>query len=357
MSSSIQIPKIEDPKFEQQWNLKLMNVQPETAWSYTMGEGTVIGLIDSGIDFTHVDLGSSKDVYITADYSDAGKKARYDAILQDVRDGKHDKVLPGWNFLNDTDDIYDYYRHGTSVAGVMLADADNVGIVGVAPQAKVRPYVVADTRGYATQDNLMKAINRAVDDGCDVINMSLAWMRDYKVGVTEAAQNAIDKGVLVVAAAGNNDSALVYFPACIEGVIAVGGCNAVGQRWVHSVGRGSNYGAGLVCLAPSDAQTTTLYMRSRYETIDGTSLAAGNASGVMALLKSIDKKITAHDVLSAMSKWQTWDNQKGYGVLDAYRLIKEFYGKQDPVKILFEKAYSLMGDLEETLNAIAIAVG
>ena len=154
--------QINDIYYESQWNLKLMSVP--FAWDISMGEGATIGLFDSGVDASHKDLGWDTDIFLTTVDSEQARKAKYQAVLNAIKAGKHPKILSGWNYVADNDDTYDDYRHGTSLAGIMVADIDGEGIVGVAPKSKIRPYKVMDNRGWGHQDKVAEAVGDAIDE-------------------------------------------------------------------------------------------------------------------------------------------------------------------------------------------------
>jgi len=321
--------KITDTYYDSQWNLQLMNVP--LAWEYTYGKDSVIALIDSGVDASHKDLGWNTDIYLTTSDSIQARKAKYQPVLNAIKSGNHPKILSGWNFIDDNNDTYDDYRHGTSLAGIMCADVDNEGIVGVAPDGKIRPYKVVNGNGWTTQKMVADAVADAIDDNVDVINFSLAWVRETEKLMTANIQEAISQGIIVVAAVGNDNKEMTCYPASIDGIIAVGGCNAIGKRWVHNDKLGSNYG-GMTFSAPADAQISTQYMRSRYEPKEGTSMACANTSGVMALLKTIDKSITNKDIIEYFKSFK-YNSELGYGVLDAYDIIRYFVNQPQNEKL------------------------
>lgn len=318
--------QIIDEYFANQWNLKLMNVP--AAWEYTQGAGAVVGIIDSGVDGSHIDLGWETMINITAMDGDASRKIKYQPVMDAIRTGKHPKILQGWNYIEGNDDTWDLLRHGTYLAGTICADMDGIGMIGVAPLAKIRPYVVIDGDDHGQPSDIAKAILQSARDGCDVINISLAMAYE-----TVEMKDAIDwvsknTNAIIIAATGNNNSNSVYYPAAYENVIAVGGCNPVGERWVHNaiMGRGSNYGSEMLCVAPGASQMTTFRMRWRYTESDGTSQACANMSGVIALLKSVKKNLTFDDVVNLIKKNSSktaWDKELGYGVPDTYRMVKE----------------------------------
>ena len=148
------------------------------------GAGLKVGVLDGGVDATYSELSGV--------------------------------VLPGWDFVSNDSDPFDEgggqtSGHGTFVAGVVHLTA---------PNAQIQSYRVIDTSGYGDGFTLALAIERAVDDGCDVINISLVLMEEH-LAVRDAISYAESQGVTVVASAGNEGNATDLYPAAYDNVIAV----------------------------------------------------------------------------------------------------------------------------------------
>jgi len=345
------IGKIIDPKFVEQWNIRLLRV-PE-AWAYGQGKGVVVGIIDTGVDASHKDLGWSSILNIRAMDSDAVVRKKYLPVMGAITAEVHAKVLPGFNYLTDDDWTWDRNRHGTYIAGTVGAEIDDFGMVGVAPLCKIRPYVVLDPNGRMVKWAFVEeAIYQAIADGCDVINMSLAWWGQYD-GIEEAVKDAREAGVIVCAATGNSNRDRIAYPARYSpDLIAVGGCNTIGQRWIETKRKGSNYGAGVDCVAPASPQVVTKKLRSRFSKVDATSMACAHMSGVAALMKGIDPEINTtkfRRLIQAHSSRGAWDAHIGYGVPDVQRMAKELSGVAKPpqtrdecLRELYETASHIM---------------
>jgi len=249
-------------------------------------------------------------------------------VLSAIKNKTHPKILPGWNFVDDNDFIWDSYRHGTYISGVIGAMDNDVGIIGVAPNCKLVPFKVVNGVGFCTQIDVINAINMAVDFGCHVANISLAF--PYLQNASEwewAVKNAMNNSMIIVAATGNNNKKQILFPAALEGVIAVGGCSEKGKRWVHNavIHNGSNYGEKMLCIAPAASQPTTWFMRSRWINSEGTSMAAANCSGAVALIKS-KMNISYNDLSDLISKFSSRSvvgrsEDEGWGIPDIYRIL------------------------------------
>lgn len=150
------------------------------------GEGEIVGVIDTGIDDDHPDL--------------AGQVI-----------GRRDYVL-------DTPDKTAWHGHGTHVAGTIAASG---ALKGIAPKAKLWDYRVLDARGYGEETTVAKAVMDAVADGCTIINMSLGSPNDVQV-LHDAIRYAVEHGVLVVAAVGNEGANTVSYPGYYAEVVGAG---------------------------------------------------------------------------------------------------------------------------------------
>ena len=178
---------------------------PEAHAAGFTGAGVTIGIIDGGIDYNHPALGGPGF--------------------------PNSKVIGGWDFADNDDDPFDdrngtVAQHGTHVSGI-VAGSDDV-MIGVAPDAKLRVYRVFGTANPGgTEDIIIAAMERAADDGCNVINMSLGQNRSeiYQQGVfARATDNIAKRGVVPVIAAGNSGTAgpfLPSTPAIAKNAIAV----------------------------------------------------------------------------------------------------------------------------------------
>ncbi|MET9463819.1 S8 family serine peptidase [Streptomyces sp. NPDC006544] len=167
------------------------------------GKGTVVAVLDSGVDYSHPDLGGGF--------------------------GKGHKVVGGFDFANGDDDPMDDNGHGTHVAGIIAGRAATKGgVTGMAPDALLLAYKVTGADGSGYTSDIIAGIEAAADPAnpypADVINMSLGGPGDGTDPLGRAATAAVRAGVVVVAAAGNDGpgSGTVNSPASAEGVIAVG---------------------------------------------------------------------------------------------------------------------------------------
>jgi subtilisin family serine protease len=258
----------DDPRFNEQRYLPAIKA-PE-AWDKSLGAGVIIGLVDSGVDLDHEDLAGN--------------------------------ILPnGWDFGDDDENPGDELGHGTQVCGIIAAVQNNgLGISGVAPQAKILPLKISrGSTDMFTDETVAAAIVYAADNGAAVINLSLGWNDDEDHAVvTDAIAYAAEKGVTLVAAAGNRYGP-VWFPAKLEKVLAVSAIDKYDQN-VYSA-----YGPELDLVAPGSGSTLddfilTTAMGGGYTFNKGTSLSAAMVSGVTALIISELPHVTNNQVVALL---------------------------------------------------------
>ncbi|PQD96209.1 hypothetical protein CYL18_06315 [Pradoshia eiseniae] len=244
-----------DERYAEQWHHQI--IHSERAWESGLGSGQiVVAVIDDGIDAQHPDLKGN--------------------------------IVKPFNVLTSNSKV-PVGEHGTHVGGIIAASANNgVGVSGVAPGAKIMPVNVF--RGQlAYTSEIIRGIEYAVKNGADIINMSMG-MEMYSKALNEAIQKAYNKGVLIVAAAGNDGIYTVNYPAGYNNVISVG---ATTQYDVMA--KYSNYGRTVDILAPGTDILSTL-PKGKYGTYSGTSMATPIVAGVAALIWSKEPKLTAEQV-------------------------------------------------------------
>lgn len=226
----------------------LQTTQTNLAWDVTKGStGQEIAVIDTGVDYTHPDL-----------------------------DGK---TILGYDFVADDNNPMDENGHGTHVAGIAAAETNNAtGIAGMAPNTKVLAVRVLDASGSGTLDDIASGIRYAADNGAEVINMSLGC-NCHTVALEDAVNYAWNKGVVVVAAAGNDGVSTTFEPASYTNVIAVGAVDSRDRKASFS-----NWGTWVDVVAPG-VQIASTYPGNQYVYMDGTSMASPFVAGLAALLK------------------------------------------------------------------------
>jgi thermitase len=229
-----------DSYFDKQWAFKEIPDLPVT----TDSPEVLIAVLDTGIDQQHEDLTG--------------------------------KVVGSINF-SDSPTSADLNGHGTHVAGIIAAVTDNgIGIAGVAPNARLLNVKVADDNGIVWPSKVAKAIVWAVDNGAQIINMSLV-LPTSSPELEQAIQYAWDRGVVLVAGAGNGIKSIPMYPAYYSEVIAVAATDIDGNLWSKS-----NYGDWIDAYAPGvDIYSTLPGNKYGYES--GTSMATAYVSAVAAL--------------------------------------------------------------------------
>ena len=279
-----------DPRFEEQWNLSLIDMPG--AWAIEKGNPEVIiAVVDTGFDYTHEDLASQTWINVD-EIPDNG--------IDDDNNGYIDDVH-GWDFSqkpssdgnensqNGDNDPIDESGHGTHVAGIIGAAVDNdVGIAGVAWNCTLMPIRGAGVAGI--RDNRSAAaIVYAVDNGARVINMSWGG-RERSFVLRDVVDYAYARGVLMVAASGNESKGDSIFPAGYRKVISVAATEQHKQKFYQS-----NFGASIDIGAPGNVILST-HINNRYRTLSGTSMATAHVSGVAALIISKRPSLTHEEV-------------------------------------------------------------
>lgn len=235
----------------------------------------------------------------------------------DIDNDEFDGILvEGYDFVNNDNDADDDNGHGTHVAGIAAAAHDNEGIAGVAGGAKIMPVKVLDDSGDGDTAKVINGILFAVNNGADIINLSLGSYR-YSRAEEEAVQYALDKGVTVIAAAGNEYGDDVNYPAAYDGVIAVGAADWDGENGEFVVAEFSSVGPELDILAPGvdilsimpeelDNLKNRLWTgmgdvkADGYTVASGTSMAAPFVAGMAALLLAENPDMECSEVLAEL---------------------------------------------------------
>ncbi len=238
-----------------QWNYTALQLHPIHV--HHIGSGTLVAVIDSGVNRTGTDLNGTPQV-------------------PQVLDGC-DWVTSPTNVCRGTG-VTDENGHGTHVAGIIAAKNDGVGITGVAPGSQILPLRVLDANGSGYLSDIAAAIDYAVANNADVINLSLGGTTNYYL-IEDAINRAVTAGVVVVAAAGNSgpNNTLPSYPAAYANVIAVAATDSSGVVATYS-----NQGSYLDIAAPGSAIISTY--PTGYASLSGTSMASPHVAGIAALM-------------------------------------------------------------------------
>lgn len=262
------------------------------------GTGIKVAVVDSGIDYNHADLAAN--------------------------------YLGGYDFVNNDADPMDDNGHGTHVAGTIAAADNGFGVVGVAPGAGIYAVKAIDATGYCYYSDVIAAINWAVNNDADIVTMSLGGT-GYSSTFKNACDNAYASGVVVVAAAGNSGSAVMY-PAAFDSVIAVAATDYYDNRASWSC-----YGSQVELAAPGVSIKSTL-LGGSYGSKSGTSMATPHVAGSVSLLLCTDVAGTPYDTdrdgkwdpVEIRSRLHTTatdlgaagkDDYYGYGLVNAFAAV------------------------------------
>lgn len=285
-----------DPRLAEQWTLAEISAQQ--AWAKEApGDGVLVAVLDTGVDATHPDL--------------AGK------------------VVGGANFI-DGGSWNDDHWHGTFCASLIAAVRDNgIGMAGVAGSARILAGKVLDKNGQGYDYNVAQGIVWSADAGARVISISLGGSSPSAV-MEAAVQYAISKGVLIVAASGNDGSSTVFYPASIPGVLSVGSNSSRGARAPYS-----SYNSFVSMVAPGgdgDGVKDVLgaVPGGAYSMGSGTSFAAPMVAAAAAAYFHTFPGVGAAQAFAdltgtamPLSADGAWSPETGWGELNVAALLKD----------------------------------
>jgi subtilisin family serine protease len=295
-----------DPLRSHQWGLTMVGA--DQAHAVSTGAGATVAVIDSGVRFSHPDL--------------------------------QGRLLIGHDFVDDDSYPLDGDGHGTHVSGIIAANAGNgVGVSSVAPGAKILPLRVLNDDGKGDAGDEVRAVDYAVSKGVDVINISLGpdlfgfYLNGNDRALDAALKRAVDSGIVVVAAAGNDAQPVCEQPVAQGRLLCVGAVDRRRQRSFFS-----SFGDGLGLVAPGgsdlggigDEDIYSTYWdrdlkQNTYEWIAGTSQATPFVSGVAALLaaRGVRGQAAVQRILATASDiGQSGSDQLyGAGIVDAQAAV------------------------------------
>lgn len=266
-------------------NWALDSIDAPEVWSqgYT-GKGVVIAVIDSGIA-SHADL--ARNLWLNSDEQPSNR-------IDDDRNGYVDD-RNGWDFIADSNSPLGANSHGTQMAGIIVAGDNGYGITGVAHGARIMPLRVFSEFGAGSSIDTAAAIRYAVDNGADIINLSIGGVatRSLELAIKYAASN----DVLIVAASGNDRDSVPVYPAqyskSLSNVISVGAFDSNFRRTAVSNRVGSS--GSVQVDAPGHLIYSTT-VDNQYSYLSGTSPAAAHVAGVAALVWSAMPSLSAAEV-------------------------------------------------------------
>lgn len=273
-----------------QWNLPVIGT--EQGWNVTRGNEEIeIAIVDTGVDLDHPDL--------------------------------RNRLVKGYNVIDDKSEPDDDNGHGTHVAGIIASETDNnEGVAGMTWFSKIMPIKAMGAKGYGTTFDIAKGIVWAVDHGADVINLSLGNYQPSNV-LEEAVRYAFEKNVVMVSAAGNDGSDQPTYPSAYPEVLSVSAVDYNGNRASFS-----NYGDYIDIAAPGVYIPST-YFNQQYAALSGTSMAAPHVAGLAALILSANPDLKSSQVIRIIKKSaidlgdKGKDINYGNGLIDVNSALQE----------------------------------
>jgi thermitase len=275
-----------DPAIKQAWGLKKSDAA--RAWAVSQGsKDVIIAVIDTGIDINHEDLKNNLWVNQGESGTDSKGRDKRSNSIDDDGNGYIDDVH-GWNFVSGNSRLNDNHGHGTHIAGIIGAEASNKkGISGITPIVSIMVLKYFDPKVPNTDNlkNTVASIHYAIKMGAHIINYSGGGV-EYSQDEFEAVQAADKKGILFVAAAGNersNSDQNHYYPAdySLKNIISVTAIDPTTE-----VLASSNYGVLTVDIAAPGQNILSCLPNNSYGLMTGTSQATAFVSGAAALVMS-----------------------------------------------------------------------
>jgi len=280
----------EEPPQTLEWGVD--RIDAELAWAISRGAAIKVCVIDTGIDKDHPDL--EANVKGGENFTVKGRKINPDA----------------WDDDN---------GHGTHVAGIIAAVDNDTGVIGVAPGASLYAAKALDRAGVGYVSTLVAALEWAVDNEMDVVNMSLGTSADIDA-LHDACEEARAAGLVLVASAGNEgdgnaETDDVSYPAAYDSVIAVAATDSLDDvPWWSSSGPE-------VELAAPGVDVRSTWKGGSYKTESGTSMAAPHVSGTAALVLAAVGEISPNELRAWLATTAedigALDNVSGNGLVDA----------------------------------------
>jgi hypothetical protein len=286
-----------DPLINQQWAVNTL--QLSDVWQMEINHEVIVAVIDTGADDTHEDL--------------------------------QGRIIQGYNFvLGNTNTMDDSLSsHGTMGAGIIAAVTNNgIGIAGAAQNVKIMPIKVLDSNGSGYDSDIIEGIIYAADNGAAVINLSLGGSQ-FSQALWDVVKYADSKGIIVVAASGN-EASFVSYPAAFPETIAVGATDHLDRKASFS-----NYGRPMDLAAPG-VEIVSTTSKDTYSYADGTSFAAPYTAALAGVLKGKNPSLSPAQIEWLMESTALdlgnsgWDHYFGYGRIQPGLALNQTLPTQGP---------------------------
>lgn len=243
------------------WGIR--HIQAPLAWKTATGQEIRIGVIDTGVDFSHPDL--------------------------------RDSIAGGINLIHRHLPPLDDNGHGTHISGTIAASAIQ-GMSGVAPHAKLYAVKAFDHNGTSFVTDIVKGIDWCVSHGIHIINMSFG-MKSYSPSLEAAVRNAAKEGVIIIASSGNEGKkGIIDYPARFPTTIAVGATGRNGK-----IAGFTNRSTQIDIYAPGERIVST-WLNGKYQELSGTSMATSHVSGVAALMMALKPGLGLSPLLAGLQR-------------------------------------------------------
>ncbi len=357
-----------DPDYSKQQKI-WQQIGAEKAWDYTTGSNQVtVAIVDTGADIWHGDL---KNNIWTNPYeiSDNGYDDDGNGLVDDVH---------GWNFIENSNDIRtsvfdntddpDAINHGTVIAGLIGAVGDNgQDGVGLSWKVKIMPLRAIASDGSGSYVQVIEAVRYAIDNGADVISLSMVGFND-DISLKKILREAYDAGIVVVAAAGNDQRSgngnlnnIRHYPICMDVDSAenwILGVSSVDEN--DQLSKFSNYGNCVDLFAPGQ----NIFSTQRYSPVygynkefdgpwKGTSFSVPLVAGAAALIKSLRPDWSAKDIINNLlknsddiqSKNLDFPNDVGFGRLNIGRAAESALDGSQITYFLPKEKYYFKGNV------------
>jgi subtilisin family serine protease len=293
-----------DPKWPDQWHMR--QIKADLAWDTTFGgSAPIIAVLDTGVRVDHEDL--ARNIW----------KNKLEIPGNGIDDDLNGFVddYNGYDFAYDDGNPDDVHGHGTGCSGLAAGVGDNgIGIIGVAPKARIMAVKVARNDGYFFDSSTVPGYIYATNMGARTFSMSF-----YSDRVSQSEEDALryayGKGVVPVAAAGNDASVFPYYPAGYDFVLSVAATDGSNNKASFS-----NWGWWVDVAAPGVGLTTTS-ANGGYMGFSGTSGAAPHVAGLVALLKSAHPSSNKVALRNTIEDTATLLSQSPFGEFSSNGLV------------------------------------